>query len=72
MIWAISGFTFLASKPGTRRKSEAREEGHSAVEWENGWDGIASSPADRIKRKNVSAAAAQVCDGLLKQLSQWE
>ena len=68
VVWAnaIMAYDGKPENATVRVKSTTDGSLLKTIEWNNGWGGIAGSPADRIKRKNIRAAAKQTCEGLLK------
>jgi len=41
----------------------------AGVTWQNGWGGIAGSPADRVMRKDLTEAAVEIAIDLAKRLN---
>jgi hypothetical protein len=42
----------------------------AGVTWQNGWGGVAGSPADRTMRKNLVEAANEIANALAQRVSQ--
>lgn len=68
VVWitAIMAYDGKPESATVRVKSTADGSLLKTIEWNNGWGGLAGSPADRIQRKNIRAAAKQTCEALLK------
>ena len=67
-VSAAGGYDQQPQSASARMNSTQTGQIIAGVTWQNGWGGQAGSIADRVMRKGLSEAAAEITDALVKNL----